>query len=188
MRGTRKAAVSPRAVPLPRCVWTAPKTGALIPAGGWASASTHRVSSAQLQMPMITYTDSIAAVVPEALRGFFVGWPTPPTEAAHLAILRASDRVVLALDVQQVVGFVTVLSDGVLCAHVSLLEVLPRYQGRGIGSELMRRVVGGLSNLYAVDVVCDPEVQPFYLRLGMRPAVGMMLRRTSSPAGAPDQI
>ena len=76
--------------------------------------------------------------------------------------------MVLALDGEHVVGFVTVLSDGVLCAHVSLLEVLPRYQGRGIGSELMRRALGGLSNLYAVDVVCDPEVQPFYLRLGMR--------------------
>ena len=137
---------------------------------------------------MISYTDSIEAIVPESLRGFFVGWPNPPSEAAHLAILRGSDRVVLALDAEQVVGFVTVLSDGVLCAHVSLLEVLPGYQGRGIGSALMRHALSALSDLYAVDVVCDPELQPFYLRLGMRPAVGMMLRQTSSPAGDPDHL
>jgi ribosomal protein S18 acetylase RimI-like enzyme len=126
---------------------------------------------------MIRYTDTIAGVSSDALRGFFVGWPNPPSPVCHLAMLRGSYRVVLALDDERVVGFVASLSDGVLYAHLSLLEVLPEYRGRGVGTELVRRVIDELSNLYAIDVLCDPELQPFYERLGLSPAVGMMLRR-----------
>lgn len=133
---------------------------------------------------MITYRDTTEGISADSLRGFFVGWPNPPSTATHLSILRSSDRIVLALESERVVGFVTALSDGVLYAYVSLLEVLPEYRGGGIGSELMRRVLGALSNLYAVDVVCDPELQPFYLRPGLRPAFGMMLRNYQHQAGA----
>jgi len=28
-----------------------------------------------------------------------------------------------------------------------------------------------------VDVMCDPDVQPFYARLGMLPSTGMVMRR-----------
>jgi GNAT superfamily N-acetyltransferase len=101
----------------------------------------------------------------------------------HLAILRGSYRVVLALEDERVVGFVAALSDGVLCAHVSLLEVLPEYRGQGVGTELVRRVINALSDLYAIDVLCDPELQAFYERLGLRRAVGMMARRYEHQAG-----
>ena len=97
--------------------------------------------------------------------------------------MRDSDHLVLALDGERVVGFVTVLSDGVLSAYVSLLEVLPEYRRQGIGSELMRRVFGKVSKLYAIDVRCDPELLPFYQRLGLQPAVGMMLRNYEHQAG-----
>jgi len=126
---------------------------------------------------MIRYTDTIAGVSLDGLRGFFVGWANPPSPARHLAILRGSYRVVLARDDERVVGFVASLSDGVLYAHLSLLEVLPEYRGRGIGTELVRRGINALSKLYAIDVLCDPELQPFYERRGLSPAVGMMLRR-----------
>ncbi len=132
---------------------------------------------------MITYRDTAEGISANSLRGFFVDWPHPPSPAAHLAILRGSDCVALALDAEQVVGFVTALSDGVLYACVSLLEVLPEYRRQGIGSELMRRVLGALSDLYAVDVQCDPELQPFYQRLGLRPAFGMMLRKYDYQGG-----
>jgi predicted N-acetyltransferase YhbS len=62
--------------------------------------------------------------------------------------------------------------------------VLPDYQGRGIGSELTRRMLATLSHLYMVDVICDEDVQPFYERLGMRRATGMLLRNYAEQAGA----
>ncbi|WP_407666821.1 GNAT family N-acetyltransferase [Nakamurella alba] len=75
------------------------------------------------------------------------------------------------------VGFVTAVSDGVLAAYLPLLEVLPEFQGQGIGSELVRRMLDLLGGLYMVDVVTDPDVVPFYERFGMVPGTALMLRR-----------
>jgi ribosomal protein S18 acetylase RimI-like enzyme len=49
------------------------------------------------------------------------------------------------------------LSDGVLTACIPWLEVLPEYQGQGIGSELMRRLLDGTERFYSVDLVCEAE-------------------------------
>ncbi|MTD14281.1 GNAT family N-acetyltransferase [Nakamurella sp. YIM 132087] len=78
---------------------------------------------------------------------------------------------------ERVVGFVTAVSDGVLAAYLPLLEVLPEFQGQGIGSELVRRMLDLLGGLYMVDVVTDPDVVPFYERFGMVPGTALMLRR-----------
>jgi ribosomal protein S18 acetylase RimI-like enzyme len=117
------------------------------------------------------------------LHGFFVGWPNPPSPATHLRILKGSAHVVLALEEGRVVGFVTALSDGVFYAYLSLLEVLPSHQGRGIGTALMQQVLEQLRQMYAVDVLCDPEVRPFYERVGMQPAGGMVVRNYARQSG-----
>lgn len=134
----------------------------------------------------IRYVESAAEVAPGQLEGFFVGWPNPPSPHTHLRLLHASDHIVLALDdmTNAVVGYVTALSDGVLCAYISSLEVLPAYQGHGIGSELVRRLLAQLSSLYMIDLICDPDVQPFYARLGLRPASGMIVRNYARQSGA----
>jgi ribosomal protein S18 acetylase RimI-like enzyme len=85
--------------------------------------------------------------------------------------------VVAALEGEMVIGFVTAISDGVRAAFVTLLEVLPVHRGRGVGTELMRRLLDQLQQIDAVDLSCDPELQPFYMRLGMMPMTGMALRR-----------
>ncbi|HSN74504.1 MAG TPA: GNAT family N-acetyltransferase [Anaerolineae bacterium] len=131
------------------------------------------------------FLTSAEDISPYQLHGFFVGWSHPPSPETHLAILRRSDAVVLAVDEEtgRVVGFVNALSDGVLNAFIPLLEVLPAYQGRGIGSELARRMLAQLGNLYAVDLLCDADVQPFYARLGMIAGQGMVLRRYDRQSG-----
>ena len=131
------------------------------------------------------YTDSTQDLTAEKVQGFFVGWPNPPSPQTLVDVLRNSDQVVLAIDegTADVVGFVTALTDGILCAYLSLLEVLPPYQGRGIGRELVRRMLAKLSHLYAIDLLCDPELQPFYAKLGMRPAHGMLIRHYEWQSG-----
>ena len=116
---------------------------------------------------MIEYTESAAGVEPEQLQGFFVGWRSPPSPERHAEILRGSAHAVLALDAGEVVGFVTAISDGALSAFIPLLEVLPDYQGRGIGTELMQRVLARLEHLYMVDLCCDATLEPFYRRFGL---------------------
>lgn len=135
---------------------------------------------------MISYTDSLARISAGNIGGFFVGWPNPPSPETHLKLLRNSDHVVLALDEEtgNAVGFVTAISDGVLSAYIPLLEVLPAFQGQGIGRELLRRLLEKLKGLYMVDAICDPELQPFYERLGMRKYTGMTVRRLDKQSGS----
>jgi ribosomal protein S18 acetylase RimI-like enzyme len=128
---------------------------------------------------VIDYTESLDGIEPRQLEGFFVDWPHPPSPETHLRLLSGSDHIVLAIDVEigQVVGYVTALTDGVLSGFIPLLEVLPAYQGRGIGQALMTRMLDRLGHLPNVDLLCDPDVVPFYERIGMKPAQGMVLRR-----------
>jgi ribosomal protein S18 acetylase RimI-like enzyme len=128
-------------------------------------------------MSGVEYRESVVGLTADSLRGFFVGWPQPPSAERLLELLRSSTYAVVAVDGERVVGFVTAISDGVLSAYVPLLEVLPDYQGRGIGSELARRVLAPLEGLYMVDLACDEELVPFYERLGlMRVGVAMGIR------------
>lgn len=135
---------------------------------------------------MISYTDDLDGITAEQLRGFFVDWPNPPTPDTHLRLLRGSGAVEIAKDetTGQVVGFISGVTDGVLSAYIPLLEVLPAYQGKGIGSELVRRLLSRLDHLYTVDLLCDADLQPFYEQQGMRPTVGMMSRRYARQSGA----
>jgi GNAT superfamily N-acetyltransferase len=134
---------------------------------------------------MITYTDSLADVTSDHLQGgFFVGWPNPPSPITHYRILANSAVVVLARIADgTVVGFITAVSDQVSCAYIPHLEVLPAYQGQGIGSALLRQMIEKLRHLYMIDLVCDPALQPFYERFGMRPVVGMVVRNYDRQAG-----
>jgi GNAT superfamily N-acetyltransferase len=127
----------------------------------------------------IRYTDELTGVEAQHLHGFFVGWPQPMSPQNHLRLLAGSDYVVLAIDMDtdRVVGFITALTDGVLTGFIPLLEVLPAYQGQGIGRGLMNRMLDRLRELANIDLMCDPDVVSFYERFGMQSATGMVLRR-----------
>ncbi len=135
---------------------------------------------------MIIYTDSLANLTADHLRGdFFADWLNPPSAETHLRVLQGSDLLILARDgeTEAVVGYITAVTDGVLAAYIPYLEVLKSYQGQGIGSELVRRVLAALSDIYMIDLICDPSAQPFYQRLGLRPYSGMILRNYQRQSG-----
>ncbi|MEN6434469.1 MAG: GNAT family N-acetyltransferase [Anaerolineaceae bacterium] len=127
---------------------------------------------------MIVYTDSLEGITDKNLMGgFFAGWPNPPAPEVHFRILSQSyARILARTEDGTVVGFITAISDGVSCAYIPFLEVLPAYQHHGIGTELIRRMLKKLDFLYMVDLTCDPELQPFYEQSHMYKAVGMMVR------------
>ncbi|MFD8561316.1 GNAT family N-acetyltransferase [Streptosporangium canum] len=136
-------------------------------------------------MSMIRYSDTVDTIEADRLTGFFVGWPTPASPEQHLAVLRGSYRAVVAIDEEtdRVVGFINMISDGVLTAFVPWLEVLPEYQGQGIGGELVRRILADTEHLYSVDLLCDASLQPYYERFGMLRLPGMTLRHRSALQG-----
>lgn len=139
---------------------------------------------------MIIYTESSDGINPADLQGFFVGWPNPPSPEVHLKLIAGSDHVVLAKDDEsgRVIGFITAITDGVLSAYIPLLEVLPEFQGRGIGQELAKRMIHKLNTLYMVDLLCDVNVQPFYEALGLQKAHGMCLRNYARQSGADTNV
>jgi GNAT superfamily N-acetyltransferase len=127
----------------------------------------------------VRYATTLEGIRTEDLAGgFWVGWPTPPSPAMHLAMLHGSEAVVLAIDEEsgRVVGFVNAIGDGVLAAYVPCLEVLPAWHGQGIGSELVRRILAALEPRYMIDLVCDEDVVPFYERLGLQRYTAMIRR------------
>ncbi len=128
---------------------------------------------------MIEYQDSLAGITPGKLTGFFVGWKSSLSPCEHFRILENSEFIVLAVDndTQQVVGFVNALSDHVNFAFIPMIEVLPAYKGRGIGTRLMNRMLDQLHAIRCVDLTCDPELQSFYQGFGMHKSHGMMIRK-----------
>src|SRR5689334_18467409 len=113
----------------------------------------------------IHYQENLHGITPAMLEGFGVGWRKPLTGERLLHVLRGSSSVVLAMDGQAVVGFANALSDGILMAYLPLLEVRPEYQKRGIGSQLVKRMVAKLGTHYGIDLLCDKRLVPFYQRL-----------------------
>ena len=132
--------------------------------------------------PAIRYATTTHGIEQRHLMGgFWEGWPDPPSPRTHLRILEAADEIVLALDAdtKNVVGFITALTDDIQSAYIPLLEVLPAYRRRGIGSELVKRLLARLGELYMVDLVTDPDLVPFYERFGLSRSTGMSRRGRS---------
>jgi ribosomal protein S18 acetylase RimI-like enzyme len=113
---------------------------------------------------------------PAQLAGFFEGWPAPPTAERHLQILRASSYLLLAMDGDVVAGFITAITDDVFAASIPLLEVRPEYRGHRLGTRLVREMLARLGHCYMIDLICDPDVLPFYEQLGMTPYSGAIIR------------
>ena len=68
------------------------------------------------------------------------------------------------------------ISDGTLYAFIPLLEFCrPTVAGHRLGAR--HALLDELKDFYAVDLMCDPELQPFYDRFGMHRATGMIIRR-----------
>jgi len=132
----------------------------------------------------IHYLDSLKGVTEENLEGFFVGWPKKPSTKTHLKILQKSSHCILARDEQgKIVGFITAITDGVLSAYIPFLEVLPTHRGKGIGTELMKRMLETLKPMYMIDLLCDQELESFYKKFGMKKTTGMMLRNFNNQTG-----
>ena len=125
----------------------------------------------------IRYQSTLEGIRADNLGRFFVGWPDPPSPEAQLRIIQGSDFFVLAISpVGQVVGWISAISDGVSCAYIPHLSVLPDYQGMGIGAEPVRRMLKQVGHLYMIDLVCDRDVADFYVKQGFSECVGMVVR------------
>ena len=129
---------------------------------------------------MIVYVNDPELLVLSQFRHeFFVGWQRPLTAEQHLQALKGSTHAMVAIDKtnDQIVGFITAITDGLTTAFIPLLEVTPAYQNTGIGTALMTQMLVTLNAIPNIDLMCDQELQPFYERFGMKNHTGMLIRK-----------
>ncbi len=107
-----------------------------------------------------------------------VGWERRTAERERLAqLVRGSLYVVSAWDGTRLVGFARAISDGAFNAYISTVAVLPAYQKRGIGRELIRRLLDGRDGVQFV-LHANQRAYPFYLHLdvGFEPFDNILVR------------
>jgi GNAT superfamily N-acetyltransferase len=92
-----------------------------------------------------------------------VGWQRRTADRARLGrLVSGSLWVVSAWDGDVLVGFARAISDGVF----NTVAVLPAYQKRGIGRELVRRLVEDRDGIQFV-LHANDSAYPFYLHIGL---------------------
>jgi ribosomal protein S18 acetylase RimI-like enzyme len=106
------------------------------------------------------------------------GWPHRAADPGKLALLVSRSLYVSsAHDGDKLVAFGRALSDGVSNGYISTVCVLPEYRGRGIGREVVRRLVereGGNAIRWVLHA--REELHPFYGLNGFVEATEMLWR------------
>ncbi len=129
-----------------------------------------------------------AEQLPQLMELFAAGWWTVDRVADDVAAMLAASDLVFALvhrPDDRLIGFARVLTDGVYLAMVLDVLVAPDARGSGAGAMLMDAVVGHprLAQVRSVELVCQPDLLPFYRRWGFTEEVGrstlMRLTRSS---------
>jgi GNAT superfamily N-acetyltransferase len=131
----------------------------------------------------IAYSSSIERLDRSDLSGFLAHWDFEPPAGTLFEILRRSDEVVLARDVESsvVCGYITALSDRVACAYISTLEVRPEYRRKGIGTALLNHMIERL-DVFGIYLSCAAALVPFYEAAGFRAGVSMGKRKQGTGA------
>ena len=118
-------------------------------------------------------------------------WMASRTEAETTRVLQHSDLVfaVVHSSSRQVLGFARVLTDYTHIALVLDVVVDPGHQGAGYGAVLMDAITQhpSLENVRSLELVCQPDLVPFYRRWNFTDEVGrsLLMRRTNDPHLAP---
>ena len=99
-----------------------------------------------------------------------VGWSSAEEPAALHQALVGSHSLVTAWDGNRLVGLGNAISDSHLVAYYSHLLVHPEYQGRGIGTQLMRMLMAHYQDFHQHVVIADGRAIEFYRKCGFERA------------------
>ncbi|HVR34583.1 MAG TPA: GNAT family N-acetyltransferase [Methylomirabilota bacterium] len=94
------------------------------------------------------------------------GWSAADKpESLHKALLN-SHSLATAWDGDKLVGLGNAISDGHLVVYYPHLLVLPKYQGRGIGTRLMQMLMAKYAGFHQHMLVADGRAVDFYRKCG----------------------
>lgn len=111
-----------------------------------------------------------------------VGWNRMEKEIANPRLKSYYHIVVYEEENQKLIGFVDSVSNGVTDAYIQDLMVHPDFQGRGLGSELMNKMIEYLKKegVYMISVLYDEGLKDFYARFGFYNLLGGQLETYKS--------
>jgi GNAT superfamily N-acetyltransferase len=95
-----------------------------------------------------------------------LGWSSARKPAALHAGLLASHSLVCAWSHDRLVGLGNAISDGHLVVYFPHLLVHPEFQGKGIGSTLMRTLMAKYEGFHQQALLADGRSIEFYRRMG----------------------
>ena len=95
-----------------------------------------------------------------------VGWNR--MENAYKNPLLTSYCHIAVYEKETLIGYIGCVSNGVTDAYIQDLMIHPAYQGRGIGTALMKRMIDDLKekHIYMISVVFEEKLKPFYEKFG----------------------
>lgn len=112
-------------------------------------------------------------------------WMSDRTPEDVALMLTESDLVFVLTSAGRVVGFARILTDFTYVALLLDVVVAEDSRGSGYGAALLDAVVEHprLAVVRSLELVCQPELIPFYRRWGFTDQVGrsLLMRRTSDP-------
>lgn len=108
----------------------------------------------------------------DALRELFlsVNWSSARHPERLQEAIRNSHHVVTAWSGTRLVGLMNALSDGTMTAYFHYLLVEPTHQSRGIGRELVARMVAHYRGCTRLVLIAYKEEVAFYERCGFQVA------------------
>ena len=95
-----------------------------------------------------------------------VGWNR--MESEYGSPLLSSYYHIAVYDGGQLIGYIDSVSNGVTDAYIQDLMVSPDHQGKGIGTDLMNKMIARLKekHIYVISVAFEERLKPFYDRFG----------------------
>jgi ribosomal protein S18 acetylase RimI-like enzyme len=73
-----------------------------------------------------------------------------------------------AYDDERLVGAGRALADGVDCSYICDVAVLPQYQGKGVGKDIISRLIAHSKGHRKIILYAVPGKEAFYKKLGFR--------------------
>ncbi len=100
------------------------------------------------------------------------GWNNFSKEQT-ISALKSANYSIIATENEEVVGMGRLIGDGLYFTIVDVV-VKPEYQGRGIGSEIIRRILEYIDNQTpvtgraSIQLIAEKGKEPFYEKMGFK--------------------
>lgn len=117
----------------------------------------------------LTWSDTTESLDWDELEALYRAAPLGHKNAVDLRIAFGNSRFVCAVfEDGRLVGVGRVLADGVDCAYVCDVAVLPSHQGTGLGKQIVARLVERSRGHKKIILYAVPGKEPFYKKFGFK--------------------